>query len=41
LVGDQVVKQLRDEKQTSKKEAGGIICYLSKGIKKVAGTKPS
>ena len=40
LVGDQVIKQLKDEKQTTKKEVGGIMHYFSRGIKKVAGAKP-
>lgn len=38
LVGDQVIKQLQDDKKpTTKKEVGGIMRYLSKGLKKVAG----
>ena len=41
LVGDQVIKQLNnDNKPTTRKEVGGIIRYLSKGIKKVAGANP-
>lgn len=41
LVGDQVIKQLNDDKkQVTKKENGGIMHYLSKGIKKVAGANP-
>ena len=41
LVGDQVIKQLKDDKPTTKtKKEGGIMRYLSKGIKKVAGANP-
>ena len=38
LVGDHVFQQLKDDTKKINRKSGGIMHYLSRSIKKVAGT---